>query len=290
MVMICFAGSLNRPEAPMTMPARKGVTPPRPERARGRVYRLVALVLAMAAVVMLAGAQSSPNGSTLFVTGLISIAVAAVLELRAQRHLTPLAADVVAKDDRPPVIYLRGFQDEVRERGVGELLAVLWQRPVATEVSAWGPREQIVIAEVMQRIGPYIALGRPGEKLPEVGAAKLYVADADWQPQVLEWLNKARLVVVQGGVTPGLRWEMGQMVKRLSPAKLLVILPDTDAQYRQFKAWADAVLPRALPDKPTARLLMFGDDWTPTALPDRGGLVATLQPCLRRNGIALESR
>ena len=80
------------------------------------------------------------------------------------------------------------------------------------------------------------------------------------------------------------------MVKRLSPAKLLVILPDTDAQYRQFKAWAYAVLPRALPDVPKARLLMFGDDWTPTTLPDRGGLVATLQPFLRRNGITWESR
>jgi hypothetical protein len=50
-----------------------------------------------------------------------------------------------------------------------------------------------------------------------------------------------------GSGTPGLRWEIGQMVKRLSPAKLLAILPDTDAQYRQFKAWADAVLPRARP-------------------------------------------
>jgi hypothetical protein len=178
-IVICFAGSSNRPEAPMTFAAPKGVTPPRPERARGRVYRLLALVLAIAALVMLAGAQSSADGSALFVTGLISIAVAAVLELRAQRHLTPLATHLLAADDRAPVIYLPGFQDEVRERRVDELLAVLWQRPVATEVSAWGPREQIVIAEVMQRIGPYIALGRPGEKLPEVGAAKLYVADAD---------------------------------------------------------------------------------------------------------------
>jgi hypothetical protein len=267
-----------------------GLKGPTPEQTRGRVYRSFAVVLAIAALAMLAGAQSSPDGSTLFVTGLLSIAVAAVLELRAQRHLTPLAADVLAKDDRPPVIYLRGFQDEVRERGVGELLAVLWQRPVATEISAWGPREQIEIAKVMQRIGPYIALGRPGEKLPEVGAAKLYVADADWQPKILEWLKKARLVVLQAGVTPGLRWEIGQMVKRLSPAKLLVILPDTDAQYRQFKAWADAVLPKALPDMPKARLLMFGDDWTPTTLPDRGSLLTTLQPFLRRNGIALESR
>jgi hypothetical protein len=267
----------------MTMPA---VTP----RARSRLYRLLALVLAIAALVMLAAAQSSPNGSTLFVTGLLFIAVAALLELRAQRHLTPLAADVLAKDDRPPVVYLRGFQDEVRERGVGELLAVSWQRPAATEVAAWGPREQIEFAKLMQRIGPHIALGRPGEKLPEVGAGKLYVADADWQPKILEWLKKARLVVVQAGVTPGLRWEMGQIVKRLSPAKLLVILPEPYAQYRQFKAWADAVLPRALPDRPKARLLMFGDDWTPTALPDRGRLVATLQPFPRRNEITLESR
>lgn len=169
-----------------------GLKGPTPEQTRGRVYRSFAVVLAIAALAMLAGAQSSPDGSTLFVTGLLSIAVAAVLELRAQRHLTPLAADVLAKDNRPPVIYLRGFQDEVRERGVGELLAILWQRPVATEISAWGPREQIEIAKVMQRIGPYIALGRPGEKLPEVGAAKLYVADADWQPKILEWLKKAR--------------------------------------------------------------------------------------------------
>jgi hypothetical protein len=51
------------------------------------------------------------------------------------------------------------------------------------------------------------------------------------------------------------------MVKRPSPAKLLVILRDTDAQDRQFKAWADALLPQALPDRPKARLLMLGDDW-----------------------------
>ena len=129
------------------------MTPPRPERARGRVYRSLALVLAIAAVVMLAGAQSSADGSTLFVAGLLSIALAAVLELRAQRHLTPLATHLLAADDRAPSSTCAAFQDEVRERSVGELLAVLWQRPAASEISAWGPREQIVIAEVMQGIG-----------------------------------------------------------------------------------------------------------------------------------------
>ena len=266
------------------------MTPPRPERARGRVYRSLPHVIAIAAVVMLAGAQSSADGSTLFVAGLLSIAVAAVLELRAQRHLTPLAADVLAKDDRPPVIYCTAFRTKCASEAWVNCSpcygSARWQaksRPGALGNRSSLPRSCNASALT-------IALGRAGEKLPEVGAAKLYVADADWQPKVLEWLKKARLVVVQAGVTPGLRWEIGQMVKRLSPAKLLVILPDTDAQYRQFKAWADAVLPRALPDKPKARLLMFGDDWTPTTLPDRGGLLATLQPFLKRNAITLQSR
>jgi hypothetical protein len=44
--------------------------------------------------------------------------------------------------------------------------------------------EEEQLAMVMNEIGPFIAIGRPGEQWPELGAARMYVGDDEWQATI----------------------------------------------------------------------------------------------------------
>ena len=46
--------------------------------------------------------------------------------------------------------------------------------------------EEEQLAKVVAEIGSFIAIGRPGENLPTLGAIRLYTGDADWQESVLD--------------------------------------------------------------------------------------------------------
>jgi hypothetical protein len=51
----------------------------------------------------------------------------------------------------------------------------------------------------MSKIGPFVAIGRPGERLPQLGAIRLYVADPEWQEMVTRLMSEAALVVLRAG-------------------------------------------------------------------------------------------
>lgn len=68
--------------------------------------------------------------------------------------------------------------------------------------------EEEQLAEVMDQVGPFLAVGKPGESLPEVGAARIYVGDDEWQHRVSELMSQARLVVLRAGETANLWWEV----------------------------------------------------------------------------------
>ena len=46
-------------------------------------------------------------------------------------------------------------------------------------------------------LGQVIAIGRPSEPMPELGAVRFYVSDDEWQAVVLNWIAKAELVVLR---------------------------------------------------------------------------------------------
>ena len=75
------------------------------------------------------------------------------------------------------------------------------------------------MAEILAHVGPVVAIGKPGEPLPELGAARLYVADDQWQAKVIELMGKAALVVIRLGASPGLLWEIEQsLAQAAAPA------------------------------------------------------------------------
>ncbi len=113
-------------------------------------------------------------------------AVAVVLMLvawrlwRRSRQYGALGADeAMARDPRPPVLYLRSFADDGDATlAPGRSALVRYGQQILAPVT---PEQEM--ADILADVGPVVAIGKPGEPLPELGAARLYVADADWQAQ-----------------------------------------------------------------------------------------------------------
>jgi TM2 domain-containing membrane protein YozV len=154
----------------------------------------------------------------------LAIAFAAVLAWRlwrrAQQYEAPDADDVMARDPRPPVLYLRSFQDDgdpVLIRDVDRVSRWLY--------GLWMPNTpEQEVADLLDRIGPVIAIGKPGEPLPELGAARLYVSHDRWQARVQELMAGAALVVIRVGASAGVVWEIEQALQRLPRERLLLLL------------------------------------------------------------------
>ncbi len=234
--------------------------------------------------------DAGPHDDLYMLLSLVMFGGGATLVIYGKRHLTRRAEDVLAKDPRAPIVFLRSFGEESEDFGLRSFFRAVGtaftSRSMGLTVSPWGPTFQSQLAMVMERIGPYIAVGRPGAPLPGTGAARLYVPDDLWQARVCELLQGARLVIIRAGTSAGLQWEIKNVMQSIRPQQLLVILPIDPDAYRAFRdsiADAGIELPAQLP---RATLMSFDARWRPVFLEPAGKLENTLAPYFRSNGIA----
>jgi hypothetical protein len=250
---------------------------------KAKAYRAAGLTSAFAALGM--GLAFTPLAS-------VVPAYAAYLLLRRAKKHTAVGGDtVLSQDTRPPVLYLRSFQDETSQQAVLHRFtrAALPERTwLALGVPNNAVQEQDALGHVFRKVGPYVALGKPGEELPELGSSKMYVPNAAWQERVRALIGTSRLIVFQAGRTEGLRWELNELVRTVNPVMLLVILPVTTDDYASFVRWANLVLPRPLPSEyPSSRIVVFDRQWAPAWLPPRQSLTESLAPFFKQNGLTV---
>ncbi len=204
---------------------------------------------------------------------------------------------ILEKDSRQPIVYLRTFQDDDLNLTKKQLLKSIWtsdknahkRKNLSKYIPFDVEREQRAMARIFQKIGPYVALGKPGETLPELGSLKLYVSNETWQETILKLLQNSRLVIFSAGKSESLRWELKQIVQSVSPLKLLLILPIRDDIYTDFILWANEIFSCKFPiEYPSKRLVVFNENWTPEYLSNQKTLTGTLQPYFKKNGITLK--
>jgi hypothetical protein len=169
---------------------------------------------------------------------LAGLGVAVVLVTRIARAIglrlrTWRAEQILAHDPRPPVLYLRSFLQDERLPGTSESF------------------EQS-LASVMGEVGPVIAVGRPGERLPPLGAARLYLSDEHWQPTVRDLMARSALTILRAGTSPGVLWELARVVECVQPARFLIAVPaplrKEDAEdWKSFCQLVADVMPHRLP-------------------------------------------
>jgi tetratricopeptide (TPR) repeat protein len=184
------------------------------------------------------------------------------------RKLQSLSAeDLMARDPRAPVLYLRSFKDDKKTRAT-PLAGTIGIVSVCLGIRT----EEEQLAEAMNEIGPFIAIGKPGEKLPELGAARMYVSDAEWQSVISDLMSRARMLVLRAADTDGFWWEVKHAVEHMAPEQLIFLLPFKKREYTPFRERAERLLPCRLPEYEGAAnlvgsrlraVLYFDRDWTP---------------------------
>ncbi|MEH6622342.1 MULTISPECIES: hypothetical protein [Dietzia] len=86
-------------------------------------------------------------------------------------------------------------------------------------------RFEELIAAIVQTEGNFVAIGRPDERLPPLGAARTYWDDDEWQLAVEHTAASAKLIVLVAGTTEGLRWEIQKLKEWGFLEKCLFLVP-----------------------------------------------------------------
>jgi hypothetical protein len=151
---------------------------------------------------------------------------------------------LLAIDPRPPVLYLRSFEADskivLRPDGFWNKATMLFDYMVT-----FSPEQEL--AEILNQAGPVIAIGKPGEPLPELGAARLYVGDADWKAKVTDMMGRSRLVVIRTGSTPNLEWEIEQAMTRVPRRRILFVSFANEKKTTSFDRYFEERFGRVLP-------------------------------------------
>ena len=135
--------------------------------------------------------------------------------------------------------------------------------------------EEGEIAEIVSRIGPFVAVGRPGESLSYFGAARASLQHADWQDGVRQLMATARLVFLRIGSSPGLLWELDEAVRTVRPEKLVLLIPLNRREYDEFCERTRGSFPCQLPEYQGRRIpitsiravVCFDHEWIPSIVP-----------------------
>ncbi|BDM74277.1 hypothetical protein HEK616_77640 (plasmid) [Streptomyces nigrescens] len=193
------------------------------------------------------------------------------------------AAQALLADGRRPVLYLRSFADDDTAASVDD----------GAPVNIHSREEQL--AGALSAFGPVIAVGKPGEPLPRLGAARFYLPQDDWQPVVLRLMELSQLIVLGLGLGEGLWWEVEQ-ARATQPARKLVLLapaglPDVAARLDEHlptPARLDEVIAG---DSWISAVIAFDPDGTPRVHPvgpvsdtARRGALASLVARVREAG------
>ena len=160
----------------------------------------------------------------LYVTTQVTLMLADRLRNAARRAAVRAAEDLLNEDERPPILFLRDFDDD--QVSLGQRSMPAWSRVVDPGV------ELANLEDVMQRyatLGPLVAIGRPEDVRPPIGVARRYVRSGDWQSVVLSLMDGARVVVVGTSDSPGLVWEIEHLRDLGHLEKSVFVLPPTGA-------------------------------------------------------------
>jgi hypothetical protein len=193
-------------------------------------------LLAAASLVILALASSSAPGpwqplqlAALVLT--IFLFAAAVRSLRRARGLVVASAsEALQRQGIAPLLYLRSFDDDSVAVGARFSSRRSWLENIAYRGK---DRLEEIIAWQLQRLGPVVGLGRPGESIPSFGAARDQAESTEWQRSVFRWMQPAQLVMIVLGRTEGLQWEITTLADLgLLDRTILIVPPDRNVRPR----------------------------------------------------------
>jgi hypothetical protein len=163
----------------------------------------------------------SYQAGRLVIIAIVLVAARAIWRLGTRFNLR--RRDAIILKDKPPVLLLRSFADDVAGITPSALIPrLLWRRK----------RLEETIGKELAQAGPFIAIGKPGETLPQIGAQRLYVADTEWQEVVRSYIARAEPIILIAGKTTWVQWELANIVATARTGHLLIVFPRTSEPER----------------------------------------------------------
>jgi hypothetical protein len=184
------------------------------------------------------------------------------------------AERVLAEDVRAPIVYLRPFgadRTQIANR--------LSSRARISPREGFEKTYEERLARTLRKVGPFVAVGDPTERLPLTGAARVYAADEEWQETVDQLTDRAGVVILHAGEGDGLTWEVRHVTESEAPERVILSLPlyagrKEPSRQERYEAFRDRIgdaFPRPLPEAiGHCQFMYFDTDWTPRLLGERG--------------------
>lgn len=199
--------------------------------------------------------------ASLIVPPILGIAVAAIVHAfgsalyrQGLRARAPNAEAVLAADSRAPVVYLRPFDEDRRQAR-----SLLWASFLPAPDTDWAAERAFV--EALHEIGPLVAIGRPGDVMPTRGFARMVAAPTSWQGAVAELLDRAAAVLLVPGNSPGVQWELEQVLRRVQLPKVAIAVPSWKGfDYEGLRARLEELTAHKPPSLPPTRIRSFPVD------------------------------
>lgn len=175
--------------------------------------------------------------------GLAALTVGGVTKYYGRQLSAKTMAETLSDDGGPTILYLRSFAgDESNTLFLGTISGI------ATIGGSTPSSHEECLAAVFKDYGRLIAIGKPGEALPALGAAREYVSNDQWQAEVSRLMGAAALVVIHLGRTEGVWWELQAALRSLPARRLLVKLPPSGWLRRRTRSAAYARLGETVKD------------------------------------------
>jgi hypothetical protein len=149
-----------------------------------------------------------------------------LLLLKARAYFQVDADALLAVDKRRPILFLRWFKDDQRidYTSARNILDFSLETRLSNHFTYFGP---------------FVAIGSPKDKdnVPELGAARVSLSDAAWQPRVMDWMEMARIIVMYAGRGQWQNWELTRVVETEQIPKLILMFPEVKGWRRWFWLW-----------------------------------------------------
>jgi hypothetical protein len=183
-----------------------------------------------------------------YIAGFLAIPVMASLDLSSEgnfglavffvpaglwvvaRQLRQVLAQKALKDAHPsepehPILYLRAFKDDSALADASFRITTL---------------EEHLVRALMASGRRVVALGKPGERLPQLGAERFYVDDAEWQAVISMWIDKSKLILMCAAPTEATSWEIQRIFISGNQEKLMLLFPFARSPIRRSDSAASS--------------------------------------------------
>ncbi len=163
-------------------------------------------------------------------------------------------------DDTRYLLYLRSFAYDRALAAAAPTSPRWWMNSPYEILLGIGLTVEDVVVRQFAAAGRVVAVGRPGERLPLIGAQRGYLPAEDWQGAVTELLRGAHAVLMMASLGRGTIWEFTEAVRTVPPTRLVLLIAGDAEEYAHFRS--------AVTQEDTRRAAGRPDWPAPPRLPD----------------------